>query len=747
MEYFDSPLYLSDVQHALGADWRANARVFVHALGRPLDDSGQRITAGTLIQVVSASCSPLRPFSLDAKLERPDLHLRRLDRKGFPGDLEVSSGHCLLQPLEPPHVFHFSPPLFGPPQFESVALSHASQQLGPSCLLWPEPPIRDLNVRGRLSGSACGAFPRHVTSRAPVFVDSRSICFPFQLRASYTGCMPLDAFLAGVGLSVPDQHLLKVKGTALFDASTRQVTITSGDTVVLQYRSPPIEPRGSECPDSERLYDPDQGDPPDRERTPKRSFVHTSSAGKASTSSGRRFWPELAGGSSGARSLAGLPLLTHDLWKLLGNKVFLVDPVAAACRHASLLSLRLQLSESAARQPVFILQGNEEPLDDPTPDDVTSSASDENSSPTALVPHGSDSHQALPSVPFPELLCVHASVTFFQGTTEQHTLWVEAGESVDSVMVRAQILLSPDPDFATLALVTPQPALPRLSFVRYPAWWHDAGIRALMVVGVEPDACPFVQTSPRQQLAEDLLPNPALPAGVRCSFRAPATADRAEVVLQPDMPVPASVTSASLLHVHLPDESTVAVRMPQQHLASLEHTPAGDIYRGTLPEVKPLLPVFLAHGADHLLLQLDYGSVQQQFVAAFQVPRHHIYLQRQRHTFDQLVIAGKRPSACFGYRNTEDLGRPFRGKGLFLDSRPVGCSVFLGSSARCADPWNSLHLVTGGSANWIRAMLHGRPWPTRRSRRFHIRLRRHCRVVAGLHHSCTCSCRKHGYRA
>ena len=674
LEFFDSPLCLSDVQHALGSDWKTDARVFVHALGRPLDEDGQHITAGTLVQVVPATRPPLRLSTLDVKLERPDLHLRRLDRDGFLADTDGCSGHCLLQPLEPPHIFHYSPPLAGPPQFESVALSHASQQLGPSRLLWPAHPIRDLNVRERLTGSVCGAFPRHITSRAPVFVDSRSICFSYQLRASYTGCMPLAAFLTRVGLSVPDQHLLEVSGTALFHPATRRITVSSGDTVVLRYR-PLAEDRIPLGPAYMQSVDLDSEGSAARERSARRSTGAARGAGSASSSSGRPAGTALRSGHAGPSSVGNPMTHLHELWRLIGNRAFLLDPAAAACRYASLLGFRCQLRDSLARQPVVVYQeADQQPgvfgAEGPATDDQNDTSSSSTSAPQDF-----DSPAALPGSPLPELLCVHATVTFFQGVTEQHTLWIEAGESVDSVLVRAQILLNPDPGFATLAFVDPQPDLPRLSFIRFPTWWHDAGIRAFLVIGPDTDASPFVQTTQPHQLAGDMLPHPALPEGAQCSVHAPAATNREEVVLQPDVPVPDAVSSASLLHVRLPSTSQAAFRTPQQQLASLEHTAASDIRRGTIPERQHLLTVFLAHASDHMLLQLDYGSVQQQFAAAFQVPRAHMYLQRQRHTFDQLVIAGKRPSACFGYRNIHDLGRPFQGKGLFLDSRPVGHSV------------------------------------------------------------------------
>ena len=116
----------------------------------------------------------------------------------------------------------------------------------------------------------CGAFPSRVDSYAPVFVDSRNVCYPLQIRASRTGTMPLSVFLNGVGLLLPNQRLLEVSGSVRFDRRRRLITVCDGDTVCLRKGSIPAEAfsalhSGSFCID----LDPDSSS--DQDRSPRRT--------------------------------------------------------------------------------------------------------------------------------------------------------------------------------------------------------------------------------------------------------------------------------------------------------------------------------------------------------------------------------------------------------------------------------------------------------------------------------------------
>ena len=336
MEYLETPLRLSDVRDILGSDWQSNAQVFVHESTHPLPEAGVSIRPpGMLIRVLPRGRSLKRNVSLGDKLERPDLFLRRLDTAGFPGDPHDCSGYCLVQPLAPPHVFGYSPPLRGPSAFDSVALSHASREFGPANLLWPTPPIRDMNVRERLTGTLCGAFPRRLVSYVPVFVDSRAVCSSLQIRASCTGVMPLAAFLDRIGLLLPHQLLLSVTGTAHFDEAFRCITIHGGETVCLQYRV--CWPGDTTCID----LDPDSSS--DRDRSPRRSESRpavTASAVRpaiwsASSCAGGTFRTLPHTGKSPCASNSpprqhGSPATAHVLDSLNGRTLLIVVPPPSA---------------------------------------------------------------------------------------------------------------------------------------------------------------------------------------------------------------------------------------------------------------------------------------------------------------------------------------------------------------------------------------------------------------------------------
>ena len=111
--------------------------------------------------------------------------------------------------------------------------------------------------------------------------------------------------------------------------------------------------------------------------------------------------------------------------------------------------------------------------------------------------------------------------------------------------------------------------------------------------------------------------------------------------------------------------------MVQQHLESLEHLLVGPDAE-PCPPVTRMLAVFLGFGFDHFCITLRFGSVPGYVAEVLGIAKEDVYLLRQRTMFDLHTVAGRRPVCCFGFRNKRDMMRPFTGKGIFVDSRPVG---------------------------------------------------------------------------
>ena len=163
----------------------------------------------------------------------PLLHLQDLDSCGFPDDVSPLFQSCLLQILEPavlvtrpPHATVSLP----------IALSNASILApGTADIHWSPRFDPTPVVRGHHVGVVAAAIPRSMTERVHVFVDPRPLCMPIRVVASKQGPMPLSAFLLHVGMDLPWQNDLEVRGTVPFNVRNRCVYIRPGDPVVLSY--------------------------------------------------------------------------------------------------------------------------------------------------------------------------------------------------------------------------------------------------------------------------------------------------------------------------------------------------------------------------------------------------------------------------------------------------------------------------------------------------------------------------------
>ena len=529
LDYFDSPLRLSDVETALANEWQPGYRVYVAGRRQFLTEAGTAIAPGDLLRIVRPRMTPPPAVTLEVKLASPSQYFRRLSVSGFPATPHDHRRYCLLQPLELPRLVQ-NAGLPDPGLLDQVMLSHAAAWPGPLRILWPNLRIHDLLVRGRQACAVAAAFPRNVTQFEPVIVDSRRVCHAVQVRATKVGTMTLAAFLDGIGLSLPDPDGLIIGGTVSFDPSTRAITVRPNDVVVLHYRSE-LDAPWDVTSDSCLEADPHGVSA----TTSSGSTVPAPTLNNARERSPR----SMIGGHASSRKHA---FSAPDMWQLLGaigKKAYLLDPVAAAVRRISVIDVSLRCAEARALRAPVVLQDGElpppqlevarpEPLPPPHHDPP---GSDEDGR--------SDSHSFLP-----DLLRIRVAVSSFQAPTRYHSLWYEDGEAPESLLVRANILLQDDPAFVSLLPVDPQPHPGCLTLILAPTWWRLAGIKPLFLVPPQPSLCAFVQPAFPGQAASDFVPSAAIPADSRCALQAPA---RGECFLEEDSVPVDLLEEASLL--------------------------------------------------------------------------------------------------------------------------------------------------------------------------------------------------------
>ena len=367
-----------------------------------------------------------------------------------------------------------------------------------------------------------------------------------------------------------------------------------------------------------------------------------------------------------AAPVTGLP--SHQL---RGRQALLLDSTASSVRRILLHDLRMQVHLSALPNvalvyqegelppPEFQVPRPEEPIPPPVPDLANESPGLESEDPSYL----------------PDLLCISVVIFHFQCTYSRHQIWYEQGEHIDTLMVRARILLNSDPEAFTLEAVQPQPPRDYLTLLGFPSWWMAAGIRPMLVHRCFSEDPDFVQPCFPRQLAGAFIPPTALPGLGPSVAYFPFDFARAALPLHPDEEVPMELPAASLVCVQPEDRPAQEFLPVQQHLLTLHHVPAAAHREGPGPDDEPWLALFLGFDFHYFFVELAPGSVLQHLSHAVQVPRSDLYIVRQWPVFDSLVVEGRRPRACFGYRNLRDLGRPFRGRGLFVDARAASKSV------------------------------------------------------------------------
>ena len=461
--------------------------------------------------------------------------------------------------------------------------------------------------------------------------------------------MDLDIFLNGVGLHLPNSSQLEVTGTCVFDHATSAITAKPRDTVVLNYRDARDAERHALAAQQIALDAADSGSATHGAPAPDSSAPSSSSAPR--DRSPRRFI-----GAGRRCSQPAVPAMCFlELWRLMGSRAYLVPPVAAALRRVDVAGFALRGAEMRSGVIPPVCQEGEPrlpahdapwPMPPPPADPGLVVGFEQETGAADLGGEG-----LLPQ----EVLQIRVVVLSYQGLAHFHSLWYEAGEC-SSVPT---FLLHDDPDFLNIAALRLILGLPTM----VAACWHPASSAQ--------DSFADPPTFLRPAFpGQETVPRTARPDGVACSVVAPASTSRATLGLQPDTTLAGLLPEASTLC----DQEAGTPLLPCFILLVCRICLLTRYVSLSPPwslcQLSALMPVLSTS-----FVTLTFGSVWDCIARKLAVPADHIYIKRQWPTFDELVVAGRRPAHCFGFRNIADRGRAFQGKGLFVDARPMGRSV------------------------------------------------------------------------
>ena len=176
------------------------------------------------------------------------------------------------------------------------------------------------------------------------------------------------------------------------------------------------------------------------------------------------------------------------------------------------VDLSLDLSPSSATEDAFNERDDDAGGDEPVNRSVSPAADNPSESPGSRAsaadaePAGSrdgsscisedDGDVPILSAPLGEWR-LQVRVLHYQRTAQIDILWVAAGESIDDVLVRADILLRPEGDLFYVVVPEVQPTADCLTIVCIPRWWLETGIRAFVIAEKCAARCPFPSALPR----------------------------------------------------------------------------------------------------------------------------------------------------------------------------------------------------------------------------------------------------------
>ena len=669
VEHVDQPVTVELVRTLLGPDWQHGSKIFIGTSSAPLrPEESSQVPHGSLVRIFPPRRGFVSAHSLLDRIQCPEEFCSLLEEDGPPISEVPALTYGLLQPLVADKVVQYTPSP-EPSRLYEVLASHADPTWGPVRICRPRCPVQAFEVRGRLVESVIGAFPGCVETRVPVFVDGRAIDQPLRLVASMQGYMPLGVFLDTTGTLATDRPDLVVHGSATFDTSSRHILIRPNDLVVITFQAhcnvgPAVDP----VPPA--VFPPDadasgSGLGPPAASKDLQAPSGTYRAGPYSVCEARssRDQPSRPGDSLGGPSL---PLSACQSALTASDPPFL-SLHSLHWPHSVQQELRYRLALSEQSQPCVVFEAADAaPAAYAVAADFDGDLPDMHNPP---LPEAEDSEGSVAA-----MNCILAHIFCFQGPARSVSLWYHLGETIQELLVRADILHNPDPQFMKLLPVSPQPEMSFLALLFVPQWWEDAQILSALFVSGLDGSRPFLHTAFPFETVEDVLPPAMVQRAAAVSLYAPSDLVGHAGPLRPDMQMQQMMTSGALVVVQDVHDAPPACVDIHQHLHSLPHD-VGHVTDATgSHDPLPTTAVLLGVGHEQFLIEVRDGPISRQIEDALEYSPGQLIVHEQRPCFDKLVVTGLPVARCFAFRDSVIFGRQ-PGRGLFIDSRAVGRPV------------------------------------------------------------------------
>ena len=687
-DLLDPDITYDGFRMSLGQDWPAGARIFVGGSSCQLGEyTSARLTPGTLVRILAPG-RPIRALAtLETKLRYHDQHLRDVIAEGYPADDYRPHRYGLLQPLSEARSVDFSP-ISGMQALDSVLNSHSDLDFGPTAVFWPAAQPDRHFVRGRPVDKTAAAFPVSCTTRCPLFIDGRAVGTPFQVYAAPSGWMLVRDLFNSIGLTVPWSESLQLSGTVQSSVDRRAVQVESAALLVLRYSHPEDGRSGVVHLDDSDSQDGSDDGPsrsaPDGHGTqpaiasgsscPEAKRFRSSTIPPASDSATRLVALRVDSGEKHISSHTQ-PGLAHD------TRNRCIDDHAHALRHtedASVTQTNVPRAPgSAYHSPFFstemgLAMLNAAPLvyqeGDFPPDPLVVSATG------APGQNGGDQAPAEGAAD-DDLKRVPVAVLTFQSPSRQHTLWVSGQEPLASVLVRANILLNPDPAVMDLVPADPQPPVEHFVLVLVPKWWPQAGVRPFVCMLNLPGRQPFAHAVFHSEDLDASLPQAVFEDGAQLDlYLPPSDAGDPDPHVNTIWPAQ-TLQPGSLLMFQPQGLLPPLLSSPTDRLSAMEHVDAHAFPDTVLYRPHPCDVVLLGVGYEQFVLRLGSMPIRLLVARHLDMAATDVFLHHQAAAFTELTVAGRPISVCFGFRSKAIFGEEPAGRGVFIDSRAVGRPV------------------------------------------------------------------------
>ena len=611
LDYLDEEIRGDDVRGAIGPEWDPGMHVFVAGSCKPLGPS-ETCTLHPGILITVSYCKTRPPaLSLTHKLRDSRRQLRDAATEGFLPDVYHGRVYTLLQLLEPPARVQYSPSP-GQDLLEQVVVSHALAAWRPYVLHWPNEPVHDLHVRGVATCLVAGAFPCELAGRVPLFVDGRRVGMPMRLYAAKQGHMCLADLFLIIGLGDLDADAYIVTGSVGFDHEQHAVRVSAGDLMVLDFvDAGPPSARRLVYAGSDRA----RGAPL---RSPQGGFT--------------------------TQMPCRLPRDTEDA----GD----VRPPEQVAQHGASQGLADSVDSWGTPSAAF----------DPDPSQTRDYSAEGGESSSG------ESDDVLVACEFrpPDRWRIMVRVLAYQSAPKYDTLWVARGESTESWLARANMLLAPPGGLHDLVLPPCQPLSRCVCLLQVPKWWQTSRLHAVLLADVRRPDEAYVEVVREDDGLEDFLPlHGQMVEETLEVFRCLGPADA-------DVPVPHPAIASTFLFQpegRPPPTFVAAASYLQDHTRAV-----GPGHVGPQPVPSTWQRLLVGAGAAHRVWTLRPGPIRAAVAEATAIPVETLLCAVQRRPFPDLCVQGQLIHGCISYRrrNRRVTQEYFT---LFFDARELGCPV------------------------------------------------------------------------